>query len=140
MVVMYVHEISGNEKDFCGNFQIKYTPSICLTLSQSIRMMTASELPIPQVNYKFTITSYSLAMTLQTDSQPTAGLATITAIAAIGNPRNVAGKKFILDAQIYVGSKKCESLIGALSYYNISNIPFDHEKVALFFIYSTVSV
>jgi len=64
----------------------------------------------------------------------------MTAVAAVGNPRNVPGsKKLILDVQIYVGSEKCESLLGALSYFNGSDMVFDNDDVALYLIYSTFS-
>ncbi|KJA12908.1 hypothetical protein HYPSUDRAFT_1084434, partial [Hypholoma sublateritium FD-334 SS-4] len=68
------------------------------------------------------------------------GLATITAIAAIGNPRSVArSKKMILDAQIYVGSPTCESLLGALTYFNSSDLVFSNETVSLYLIYATIA-
>jgi hypothetical protein len=65
------------------------------------------------------------------------GLASITAIAAIGNARAVPNsKKVILDSQIYVGSDNCESLIGAVSYINKSNMDFD--DVGIYLIITTV--
>lgn len=71
----------------------------------------------------------------------TPGIATITAIAAVGNPRPTPGsaKKIMLDAQIYVGSLNCESLLGALSYFNGSDMVFGNDDVALYLIYATVS-
>ena len=69
------------------------------------------------------------------------GYATITAIAALANPRNVPGskKKLILDAEIFVGGEKCETLLGALSFFNKSDMNFEHSGIALYLIYSTVS-
>lgn len=70
-----------------------------------------------------------------------AGIATITAVAAVGNPRNIPGsKKVMLDVQVFVGSPSCESLLGALAYFNGSNMVFDHDSVALYLIYATVIV
>lgn len=69
------------------------------------------------------------------------GYATITAIAALANPRNVPGskKKLILNAAICVGGEKCETLLGALSFFNKSDMNFEHSGIALYLIYSTVS-
>ncbi|PPQ82285.1 hypothetical protein CVT25_008435 [Psilocybe cyanescens] len=70
-----------------------------------------------------------------------AGIATITAVAAVGNPRNIPGsKKVMLDVQVFVGSPSCESLLGALAYFNGSNMVFDHDSVALYLIYATVII
>lgn len=67
-----------------------------------------------------------------------AGIATITAIAALGNSRPLPGTKtVILDAQIYVDSPTCESLMGSLRFFNASGMKFEH-KSALYLIYATV--
>lgn len=67
------------------------------------------------------------------------GLATMLAVAALANPRNVPGSKSImLDAQVYVGSPSCESLIGALRFYNGNDMEFD-SNAGLYLIYATVS-
>ena len=72
------------------------------------------------------------------NSDTAAGIATITAIAALGNPRALPGTKtVVLDAQIYVGSPSCESLMGSLRFFNASDMVFEHES-ALYFIYATV--
>ena len=72
----------------------------------------------------------------------TSGYATITAIAALANPQNIPGskRKIILDAEIFIGGKKCETLLGALSFFNKNDINFEHSGVALYLIYSTVSL
>ena len=69
------------------------------------------------------------------------GYATITAIAALTNPCNVPGskKKLILDAEIFVRGEKCQTLLGALSFFNKSDMNFEHSGIALYLIYSTVS-
>ena len=72
-------------------------------------------------------------------SDTTAVIAMITAIAALGNPRALPGTKtVVLDAQIYVGSPSCESLLGSLRFFNASDVVFEHQS-ALFLIYATVS-
>ena len=72
----------------------------------------------------------------------TLGIATITAIAAVGNPCPTpsSSKKIMLDAQIYVGSPNCESLLGTLSYFNGSDMVFRKDDVALYLLYATVSL
>ena len=73
------------------------------------------------------------------DSSSSTGLASLTAIAALGNPRLIPkSKTVILDAQIYVGSPFCEFLIGALRFFNSSNIQFSEEP-SLYSIHATVS-
>ena len=69
------------------------------------------------------------------------GYATITAVAVLANPRNLPGskKKIILDAEIFVGGEKCETLLSALSFFNKSNMNFEHNGIAVYLIYSTVS-
>ncbi|KAF8973655.1 hypothetical protein BDZ97DRAFT_1912130 [Flammula alnicola] len=70
-------------------------------------------------------------------SDSAAGLATILAIAALANPRHVPdSKSIILDAQVYVGSPSCESLIGALRFYNGTEIEFSSDA-GLYLIYAT---
>ncbi|KAF8973246.1 hypothetical protein BDZ97DRAFT_1990551 [Flammula alnicola] len=70
-------------------------------------------------------------------SDSAAGLATILAIAALANPRHVPdSKSIILDAQVYVGSSSCESLIGALRFYNGTEIEFSSDA-GLYLIYAT---
>ncbi|KAF9552567.1 hypothetical protein CPC08DRAFT_728521 [Agrocybe pediades] len=53
------------------------------------------------------------------------GMVTMTAIAALTNARSMtaSSKKVVVDAQIFVGSGQCESLLGALSYFNKSELP-----------------
>ena len=72
----------------------------------------------------------------------TSGYATITAIAALANSQNIPGskRKIILDAEIFIGGKKCETLLGTLSFFNKNDINFEHSGVALYLIYSTVSL
>ena len=75
-----------------------------------------------------------------TTSDTAAGIATLTAVTALRNPRALPGMKtVILDAQIYVGSPSCESLLGSLQFYNGSDMVFEHQS-ALYLIYATVSV
>ncbi|KIK00974.1 hypothetical protein K443DRAFT_7224 [Laccaria amethystina LaAM-08-1] len=71
----------------------------------------------------------------------TLGIATITVITAVGNPRPTPGssKKIMLDAQIYVGSSNCESLLGSLSYFNGSDMVFRKDDVALYLLYATIA-
>ena len=71
----------------------------------------------------------------------TPGIATITAIAAVGNSWPIPGssKKIMLDTQIYVSSSNCESLFGALSYFNGSDMVFRNDEITLYLIYATVS-
>ncbi|KAF5381722.1 hypothetical protein D9615_005621 [Tricholomella constricta] len=70
-------------------------------------------------------------------SDTAAGIATITAVAALGNPRTLPGTKTVLlDAQIYVGSPSCESLLGSLRFFNVSDMVFEHQS-ALYLIYAT---
>ncbi|KAF8955969.1 hypothetical protein BDZ97DRAFT_1926038 [Flammula alnicola] len=70
-------------------------------------------------------------------SDSAAGLATILAIAALANPRHVPdSKSIILDAQVYIGSPSCESLIGALRFYNGTEIEFSSDA-GLYLIYAT---
>ena len=78
---------------------------------------------------------------MTTPSDLTSGYATITALATLANPRNLPGskKKIILDAEIFVGGEKCETLLGALSFFNKSNMNFEHNGIAVYLIYSTVS-
>ena len=47
--------------------------------------------------------------------------------------------EIFFDAEIFVGGKKCETLLGPLS-FNKSDINFEHSSVALYLIYSTVSL
>jgi hypothetical protein len=71
-------------------------------------------------------------------SDAAAGIATITAVAALGNARPLPGTKtVVLDAQIYVGSPSRESLMGSLRFFNASDMVFEHES-ALYLIYATV--
>lgn len=78
---------------------------------------------------------------LSTQTESANGLATIIAIAAVGNPRNIPGsKRVILDAQVYVGSQNCEFLLGALSYFNSSDMTFGPDDVALYLIHATVRI
>ena len=83
-----------------------------------------------------------MPMTLPThDSNAAAGIAMLTAIAAVGNPRSPPAssrKQLILDVQIYIGSATCESLTGALNYFNGSDTPFESDTVSLFLIHATV--
>lgn len=67
------------------------------------------------------------------------GHATLSAIAAIGNPRYPpnSSKKLILDAQIYLGATS-EQLIGVVSYFNLSNLNIGLNDVALYHIECTV--
>jgi hypothetical protein len=67
-----------------------------------------------------------------------AGITTITAITALRNARPLPGTKtVVLDAQIYVGSPFCKSLMGSLRFFNVSDMVFKHES-ALYLIYATV--
>ena len=78
-------------------------------------------------------------MSVTPTSDTAAGIATITAVAALGNPKALPGTKMVvLDAQIYVGSPSCESLLGSLRFFNGSDIVFKHQS-ALYLIYATVS-
>ena len=72
----------------------------------------------------------------------TPGIATITAIAAVGNSQPIPGssKKIMLDTQIYVGSSNCESHLGALSYFNGSDMVFGNDEITLYLIYVTVGL
>jgi len=72
----------------------------------------------------------------------TLGIATITVIAAVGNPRPTPGssKKIMLDAQIYVSSSNCELLLGTLSYFNGSDMVFWKDDIALYLLYAMVSL
>lgn len=75
------------------------------------------------------------------DAQRSAGMLSLTAIAAIGNCRSIprAPKSIVVDAQIFVGSPSCESLLGALQYYNTSNLAFHEDTVGLYLINTSVS-
>ncbi|KAF8957984.1 hypothetical protein BDZ97DRAFT_1843975 [Flammula alnicola] len=58
----------------------------------------------------------------------------LTAIAALGNPRTIPkSKTIVLDAQIYIGSLSCESLLGALRYFNAKDLHFP-ESAGLYLI------
>ena len=48
--------------------------------------------------------------------------------------------KDLLNAEIFIGGKKCETILGALSLFNKNDINFEHSGVALYLIYSTVSL
>lgn len=69
------------------------------------------------------------------------GHATLSAIAAIGNPRSPpsSSKKLILDAQIYLGASSSEQLIGVVSYFNVLGLNFGLNDVALYHIECTAS-
>lgn len=69
------------------------------------------------------------------------GHTTLSAVAAIGNPRYPpsSSKKLVLDAQIYLGSTS-EQLIGVVSYFNLSNLTFGLNDVALYHIECTVRI
>ncbi|RDB16135.1 hypothetical protein Hypma_003356 [Hypsizygus marmoreus] len=67
------------------------------------------------------------------------GLASITTIAALANPRRprrLLSKTVILDAEIYVGSSLCESLLGALRFFNAFDLKLSAEP-GLYLIYAT---
>ncbi|KJA17245.1 hypothetical protein HYPSUDRAFT_206406 [Hypholoma sublateritium FD-334 SS-4] len=66
------------------------------------------------------------------------GHASLSAIAAIGNPRHAPNstKKLILDAQIYLGTSS-EQLIGVLAYFNTTNLNVGLNDVALYHIECT---
>ena len=68
------------------------------------------------------------------------GHATLSAIAALGNPRYPPSstKKLVLDAQIYLGSAKSEQLTGVVSYFNLANLNIGLNDVALYYIECTV--
>ena len=68
------------------------------------------------------------------------GHATLSAVAAIGNPRYPpsSSKKLILDAQIYLGTTT-EQLTGVVSYFNVANLNVGLNDVALYHIECTVS-
>ncbi|KAF8974722.1 hypothetical protein BDZ97DRAFT_1690533, partial [Flammula alnicola] len=75
-----------------------------------------------------------------TDSTPVhdAGMISLTAIAALGNPRAIPkSKTIVLDAQIYIGSSACESLLGALRYFNARDLHFS-ESAGLYLINTTI--
>jgi hypothetical protein len=69
-----------------------------------------------------------------------AGMISLTAIAALANPRSTPKSKstIVVDAQIYIGSIYCESLLGALRYFNANDIQFS-EAPGLYLINTTVS-
>jgi len=79
-------------------------------------------------------------MPINTESS-SAGLASITAVAALWNPRSPPGSslKTILDAQFFLGQEDCESLIGALSYFNSQKLIFGTTP-SLYLINTTVSL
>ena len=68
------------------------------------------------------------------------GHATLSAVAAIGNPRYPpsSSKKLILDAQIYLGAS-AEQITGVVSYFNLANLNVGLNDVALYHIECTVS-
>ena len=68
------------------------------------------------------------------------GHATLSAIAALGNPRYLPSstKKLVLDAQIYLGSAKTEQLTGVVLYFNQPNLNFGLNDVTLYYIECTV--
>ena len=68
-----------------------------------------------------------------------AGLATITGLAILANPRIVhASKTLVLDAQFYLGLTNRDSLIGSLRYYNLRDYTF-HDEATLYVVHATVS-
>jgi hypothetical protein len=79
-------------------------------------------------------------MPINTESS-SAGLTSITAVAALWNPRLSPGSslKTILDAQFFLGQEDCESLIGALSYFNSQKLNFGTTP-SLYLINTTVSL
>ncbi|KAF9472801.1 hypothetical protein BDN70DRAFT_775918, partial [Pholiota conissans] len=66
------------------------------------------------------------------------GLATMVGIAALANPRRAADspKSIILDVEIYIGADHCQSLIGALRFFNKDDMDFTEEP-SLYLIYTT---
>lgn len=92
--------------------------------------MHCQDEPIPSFTMSFT----------EAERDITAGYASITAIAGLGNPRAIPNSKvLILDAQIYIGSSSCESLLGALRFFNAQDAVFVND-VGLYLIYATVAV
>ncbi|KAF8966831.1 hypothetical protein BDZ97DRAFT_1903666 [Flammula alnicola] len=68
-----------------------------------------------------------------------AGMISLTAIAALGNPRTIPKSKMtVIDAQIYIGSSSCESLLGALRYFNARDLHFA-ESAGLYLINTTAN-
>lgn len=68
-------------------------------------------------------------------------MASMLAIVGIGNPCTIGkSKKYLLDAQCFLGTEKCDALLGVVSYFNASGIIFLLDKVGLYLISCMVTV
>lgn len=84
---------------------------------------------------------YLLFMTVDNASK---GLATITGIAGLENPRILdesKPKSIIFDAQLWISGQSRENghpIVGIFKYYNEDDLPFGPEDVGYYFIHATV--
>jgi len=70
------------------------------------------------------------------------GLSTIAGIALVGRQEVIKGSLIKLDAQIFIGTKETECIIGSVRFYNEDKIYFsdDAEAFMLYYIDTTVEL
>lgn len=75
-------------------------------------------------------------------SQPkpsAAGLAFVTGLAILANPRGISARTIVVDALLFLGPKEDDVLIGSLRYFNSTDVTFE-DGPNIYSIGATVSI